>query len=1095
MIKKDGILIWLLCIVLIISITAGLFLDPSTKQALTPVGEYNIQITEICAKNETVTADNDGKYRDYIELYNAGEAVDLTGCTLTDGNVSSSPFDNFTMASGEYRVVFLSKDTTGFALSSSGRDSIQLKAPNGKTIAQTKVRSLEADQVMVLVNGAYRVSNNPSPSFANNSQGEKAFLKGTPSKTLSLRINEVLVANKSVLPDEKGTFSDIVELYNTTDTPVQLSGWSISDGKNDRFRYRLPDLTVPADSYVLIFCDGGNYVTQNGHIHANFSLSVGEALCLSDPNGNYVTLDVSYISDNISLAFVDGDYTAMIPSLNYPNTEEGCNQARADRVNSDSPLVISEVLTSDAGVPFNGQISDAVEICNRSNKTVSTSGWYLSDGSDAYAYPLTEKELKPGEYLTLTVSKQTTGFGLSTDETVYLMGPDHRIAHPVVCTEPPLSNSIGLLDLKDGDSYDFLPVSLGYTNDKDGAEAFAKSILTDDLQISELMSSNSSYLRGPYGNTADWIELYNAGKTKIDLSEYCLTDSSDLGKYPLPDVTLSPGKYIVILLDESGKNIRKGYSFLPFNLSAAGDRLYLTKDNVIVDFAILPELSGNQAWGRPKGKASFSLLASPTPESANSAAAKISASPTAELPQGAYDKVNTLSISFSAPGEIYYTTDCTVPTRSSKRYTGPIVISRTTVFRVAAYEPGAERSEVVDLTYLVNEGDTLSTVCLVTTPKNLWDYYSGIYVEGPDIKEKYPYKGANYWKDWEKNASVALFEEDGTLGFYEPCGLKIYGGYSRVNGKKSLACMFRGKYGASSLNYSLFGDKGIDEYQSFVLRAGGQDAYGSKIRDEMITSLAYDYLGIPVQQYRAVILYLNGEYWGIYFIREKLTDQYVAANFNVNADDVTIANWTGVLSSKYTALQNYARSNDLTKKTHYDYVLSQINEDNYIDNVITQMWIGNTDLGNVKFFCTDELEWHWALFDTDMAFKNVAINTTGMNLRKSDIWSRDIMSRVLIVKLLKNTEFRDKFIRRIAYQVNTVWNERTVVERIDEFQALLQADMAKECDRWGGSVSSWENKIEKLRDFARKRNDYFIPDIQEFFGLNDQQMKDYGFEV
>ena len=163
MAKKDNKLIWLLCGILVVCAAAGLLLDPSTRQALTPVGEYHIQITEICAKNETLTADNEGKYRDYIELYNAGKDVDLSGCRLTDGSVTATPFEGITMAAGEYRLVFFSKDTTGFALSSSGRDSIQLQAPNGKTIAQSKVQSLGADQVMVLKNGAYQVSSNPSP--------------------------------------------------------------------------------------------------------------------------------------------------------------------------------------------------------------------------------------------------------------------------------------------------------------------------------------------------------------------------------------------------------------------------------------------------------------------------------------------------------------------------------------------------------------------------------------------------------------------------------------------------------------------------------------------------------------------------------------------------------------------------------------------------------------------------------------------------------------------------------------------------------------------------------------------------------------------
>lgn len=1095
MAKKNTKLIWLLWGILALGIGVGLFLDPGLRTALTPVGEYHIQITEVCPKNESITPDNDGKYRDYIELYNAGDAVDLTGCRLTDGTVTSAPFAGFTLAAGEYRVVFLSKETTGFALSSSGRDSIGLQDPNGNTIAQTKVQSLSADQVMVLQNGAYHVSKEPSPGFANTDRGVNAFREGVAAASLSLRINEVLIGNRSTLPDEAGVFSDVVELYNPTEGPVRLSGWAISDNAKERFRYRLPDVTIPADSYLVLFCDGENYVTQEGHIHTNFALAAGEALCLTDTTGAYVTVDLQYIAENTSLAWATDAYVSMAPSLRYPNTDEGCYQAQAARVNGDSPLVISEVLLSDAGIPFGGQFMDAAELYNCSNETVSTAGWYLSDGGDAYAFPLPQQELAPGEYVTYAISKNTTGFGLAADETLYLMGPDFRLAPPVACTVPPMGYTISLVGTEENDSYDFFVPTLGYANSKNGAEAFAADSPVDGLRITEVMSSNSSYLRGPYSNTTDWVELYNAGNAAINLSQYCLTDSSDLEKYPLPDKTLAPGKYFVILLSETGKNLRKGYSSLPFNLAASGDKLYLTKDSTVVDYVVIPELSGDEAWGRPKGKSAFDLLTEPTPGASNSGAAKISATPVADLPQGAYDNVSSVTVSFSGPGEIYYTTDCTVPTRGSKRYTKPITIKRTTVFRVASYETGASRSKVIDLTYLVNEGDSLSSVCLVTEPDNLWDYNSGIYVDGPNAGEVSPYHGANFWKNWEKSSTVALFEEDGSLGFYEPCGLKIFGGFSRANEKKSFACMFRGKYGASSLNYPLFGEKGIDCYQSFVLRAGGQDTYGTKIRDEMITSLASDYLGMPVQQYRPVVVYLNGEYWGIYFIREKLTDQYVAGNFNVEADNVILSEWTGGDCSEYVALQNYARSNDLSQKKHYDYILSQINEDNYTDYIIIQMWIQNTDLGNVKFFRTDDLEWHWALYDTDLSFRDATSDTVGYNLRKNNIWASDFKSRVLVVKLLKNSEYRDQFIRRIAYQVNTVWNEEVVVARIDYFHDLLAADMAKECGRWGGSVSSWENRLEKLRDFARKRNSYFIPDVKAFFGLTDQQMRAYGFEV
>ena len=702
--------------------------------------------------------------------------------------------------------------------------------------------------------------------------------------------------------------------------------------------------------------------------------------------------------------------------------------------------------------------------------------------------------MSAGAFLTIPISKGSAGFGLAVGETVYLIGPDQLWSQPVTCVTPEPGKSISLVDSHEPLSYDFDDPSLGYVNHTAGKEAFVEEQLLGDLRISEAMSSNSSYLSGPYGNTTDWVELYNAGSETIDLSQYCLSDSADGTRHPLPDKKVAPGGYICILLSESGRRLKAGYGWLPFSLAASGDSLYLTRDGQILDYAILPELEGDQAWGRPNGELNFSLLSSATPGSKNAAKARISEVPVADVPQGAYDGISSLQVTLFAKGDIYYTTDCTVPTKSDKKYTGPITLKKTTVLRVAAYEPGASRSKVVDLTYLINENDNLNTVCLVANPHSLFDYYDGIYATGPNASDVNPYVGANFWRNVEISASVSLFETDGSVGFSENCGLKIFGGYSRANGKKSLACMFRGKYGSSSLDYALFGDAGINSFQSFVLRAGGQDAYGSKIRDEMITSIASQYLGLPVQRYRPTVLYINGEYWGIYFIREKLTDQYVAGNFGVYAEDVTLSNWSGSTCKAYRDLQNYARNHDLSKQEHYDYIKSQINMDNYIDYMITQMWIANTDLGNVKFFRTDDMPWHWALFDTDLSFRRVS-HPSVSNIMEKRIWIRDISSSTLVIRLMKNPEFKDKFMTRMAWVLKNVWTEENVVNRVNEIQAMLQPDIAKECKRWGSSVENWEKNLQSLRNFAAQRTPYVLEDLQDYFNFSNQKMRDYGFEV
>ena len=130
--KNNTFLILLLFLSLICACGAGLLMDTAAQQVPVSAGEYHVQITEICAKNETVTADNDGRYRDYIELFNAGDDVELAGCVLTDGSASYR-FDSLFLPAGSYRVVFLGKETTGFALSASGEDSIQLAEPSVRT--------------------------------------------------------------------------------------------------------------------------------------------------------------------------------------------------------------------------------------------------------------------------------------------------------------------------------------------------------------------------------------------------------------------------------------------------------------------------------------------------------------------------------------------------------------------------------------------------------------------------------------------------------------------------------------------------------------------------------------------------------------------------------------------------------------------------------------------------------------------------------------------------------------------------------------------------------------------------------------------------
>lgn len=1089
--KKLGALL----VALLVCVAAvAMVLDPGTWVPQKGPKDYGLVITEICTRNETIVPDNSGRYSDYIEIYNAGEPLNLAGFTLTDGKVRSPAFGDFYIGTGEYRVIFLGRELMGFGLAGSGGDSLQLLDPEGNIVIQVNTAAMLRDQVMRYEGGIYVTSDSPSPGFSNDRKGVAAFREGWEAENPEIIISEVLLGNTASLPDERGVYSDVIELRNVSEERVSLGGYCLSDTAAQRFTFRLPDVILEAGEYVLVYCDGGNYVAASGQIHANFRLSHGETLWLTNREGGYIQAGAEYAGENVSRALNDqGLWEDQAVSLGFDNTEEGAERFAQSRIREDSPLVISEVLLSQAGVPYQGEIRDVVEIRNRSTETVSTLGWHLSDGADPYDCPLPEMELAPGECLVVVCGADRTGFSLAEGETVYLTGPDYRIAPPVKCLAQP-GQSMGLQPGGGEMAYGFMEVTLGYGNEAENTLLFQQGQMPQGLRISEVMSANRSYLRGAYGTTCDWIELYNASAEAVELSQYRLSDDAgNPGKYPLPELTLDPGEYCVILLSEDPTNLPRGYAVVNFAISSEGEQLYLSLEGQIQDYVMVPRLEVDLSYGRSGKDGNYGPLSKVTPGYENSGHGGISATPVAVTPQGVYDGVEYVDVVLSGPGELYYTTNCTAPGRNAKRYTGPIRLTRTTVIRVVCREEGKKQSQVLDLTYVINENDQLDVVCLVLEPEDLWNKYRGIYVEGPNAAPEEPHYGANYWKDWEKSASISLFEDQGE-GFSARCGIKIFGGYTRKLGKKSLAVFFRGIYGQGELEYPLFGEGSLDTYESFVLRSSGQDHLSAKMRDVVITSLASEHLGLPVQRYRPVVVYLNGSYWGLHYIREKVNENYVAGNFNVPAETVTLAEWAGTYCTEYQELLKYARNHDLAEQEHYDYVCSQIDVDNYIDYMVAQIWLGNIDNGNVKYFKTPEGKWTWILFDTDLSMLDVRFNSVKDHLNWNIAGGRDFTSKTLALELMAHPEFRDKFLKRLAWQMNHVWTEENVCAKVDEIEALIETDVVKDCQRWQHSYNQWRKNVDALRSFARNRNKYLVGYIQSYFALSDEEMAEYGFQ-
>jgi hypothetical protein len=1105
--KKEIMIAILLAVCLLFGVAVVLLVENNFGTPVFFNGEMKdirVQITEICASNKSIIATDDGEYPDYIELYNAGETFNLNDFGLANdtGNGKAYSFGDITFESGSYLIVYLDGKNVPFRLNSDGNEYIALVAWDGTVIDSATTVKTKANEVMLRNGADYTVSTDASPGYPNTEEGVRMFRAGVLDGSMALAINEILAANDSVLPDFEGDFCDIIEIKNISAAIVSTKGYYISDSMNDRSRCVLPERELAPGEIMLVFASGKEMTAENGEFHSDFRISVGEVIVLSIGQ-KHISQAVTKCASNQSISRINGndgiEYVEMFATPGFENDDAGKEALEETRINRNAPLVISEVLLSQDGVPYGGKLRDVIEICNVSDSEISTSGWFISDSDDdPYKYALPEKALQPNECMLLyaenAIGENVCGFALSSGESVYLTGPDFRHGEFIPCVSAGRGCSRSYT-VENGETvYINGGISIGFPNGSEGEKAYVAQARPAEIEISEIVSSNNKYLPGPYKTYHDFVELHNRSDKDIDLSGWFLSDDPEQPrKGALDGVVVPAGAYVAIILSSDGINTPSGYLALDFAINASGETVTLSKGDEIIDCAVVTSLAKNTAFGRANGEDGFSVLASPTPESKNSSrAAEKTASPQASVEPGVY--AESVTVELVGEGEIFYTLDCTKPTADSNRYTSPLTLSETTVIRCFAVSNGKLQSEYTDMTFIVNEGDTIEAISIVTTPSNLWDYYTGIYAAGPGAAAAFPHKGANYHKRWERASSVAFFSNTDE-GFYENCGLRIFGGYSRGEDKKSLAVFFRSSYGSGELNYRLFEDSDLECYESFVLRNTG-DIRTACMRDAMLGTMARELLELDTQNFRPVALYLNGEYWGLYYIREKINEHYVAGHYNCDPDEVEHLSGNGRGGKSYEELLNYAKTHDLSVKENYDTICTMMDVENFSRYLVSEMIIANWDNGNIRFFTYEGGKWRWIFFDVDHAFESVGYNSVVEFLNPRGTGSGDLCSTALRLALLKNKDFKDMFIREMAYQINEIWTAENINRYINRFESLIGNDMQKECERWGyHTYEKWQSSVNVLRRFAENRPGYFVPQVQEYFGLTDQQMKDYGFKI
>ncbi|MBR1708207.1 MAG: lamin tail domain-containing protein [Clostridia bacterium] len=995
---------------------------------------------------------------------------------------------------------------------------------------------------------------------ATNVSGTEVDPETAGTGNIRFRITEVMSSNRTAFPDETGAFPDWIELSNTSQEDISIGGYGLSD-RDDKILFVFPDILLAPGEHIIVFASDTTKNTAGETLHANFKISsAGDTLFLFGTDGiAYEKLEVPAMDANMSYAWI-GDENYIITqqySPGYDNNQEGYAAFRSETVLPSGQLVINEICASSITTlaDEDGEYPDWIEIHNNGSNPIDLSNYALSDNSDnlvKWRFP--QGTILPGGgYFVVFASGKDrpasagswphASFRLrSNTETVILSDIQGRMIDLVTYDNLQSDTSWGRDETNDPSNFKvFTQPTPGMPNIRSSETAMDTALClanTSGLYITEVMTGNTKTHTPGVNYFYDYVEIYNMSGQAVNLKGYGLSDNiKKPRKWQFPDLTIENNSYIVIYCDKTQTSKPGVYTFTDFGLKQTGETVVLsTPEGKVLDKVVVPQLYDDTSYGRTLGQAGLFYYSNPTPGEPNTTGFVGYTDPPEFLKTGGnferpLSEANGVTLTVPRNAVVRYTTDGSDPTIYSEKYTGPIPIEKSTVIRARAFQDGLEPSPIVSSTYLIAVYHTLPIVCITVDPDHLWNEENGMFADGPNIDRENtdpPWKNATYWqKNWF-GGWIEYLDTTGTRQISQGMTFRVMGQYSLDMPQKSLYIKADSQYGKDSFDYAFFDDRPYTSYASIVLRNGGQDGLYTRVIDGMQARLI-DQSGSSVvtQAWRPVIVYINGEYYGHYNLRERAGYKMVAQHEGwLNADDIDMLESNGTSSTQvnhgsnaaYKELVSYVESHDLANDTEaFQYVCSQVDVDNMIDYFIFESFFGNTDPGNIRFYRnakSGDGKWRYLFYDSDWGFFNVTLSKNKISggvayvLNEKGMGSQKIKSNVLIRNLIKNPEIREKFLLRYGELYRTVFTTEYLTNLFNSMIAQIKPEMDMHMQRWAskvhkkisfdqpknpeGGYNYWVTRCERMLTRIFPRRPYYIyNDIQSYFGLSDEQMLYY----
>ena len=446
--------------------------------------------------------------------------------------------------------------------------------------------------------------------------------------------------------------------------------------------------------------------------------------------------------------------------------------------------------------------------------------------------------------------------------------------------------------------------------------------------------------------------------------------------------------------------------------------------------------------------------------------------------------------------KVYYTKDGTPPNSSNYRVKNSLKVYGNTAFRFLIYDDKGNRTNVSQ-SYFTEREHTLPIVSITIDTIDFSDSIHGIYAMGCCADTLDPHKGANFWKDWEKPIHIEFIENDNRQVINQQAGIKIFGGFSVSMPQKSFAVYARKKYGDNRFRHQLIPQLPFDKYKNFVLRNAGGDMLMAHIRDVYATQLVKE-TGIDYQEYRPVSVYINGEYWGKYNLREKINEHYIKAHYGYDKDSIIIMRYKEDpqhgSTKDYEIFISKVPKLDLNQKEDLAYLDSKMDIKNYILYNVCEVYTGNKDAGgNIRYYkhTSDTSKWRWIFYDLDMGlnydgsegYKRNSI--TDFTTLKEEIWPNPPWSTLIIRKIVENDSLKYMYINHFSDLLNTTFQSNKALRLIDSLESEVAEEIDYHLKRWQIPRSRYDNSLKNLRIFAKERPNVLREFLRERFELKE----------